>query len=158
MIQESGQIENPIVKQEEPIVKQEISIDSGPESEYNQCDFCSKKYKQKSALNKHIKEVHTEDGKQYKCETCGKAFAYKHKLNLHIKTVHDGLTYDCDLCDKKCLSYVGLRTHKATYHPTEDTKVYYCESCSYQSSNSSNFWRHVRTKNHLAMNTMHTKY
>ena len=117
-------------------------------SEYHQCEHCDKSYKQKNALTKHVKEVHLEI-KQFQCEQCDKAFSFKYKLNQHVKTVHDGVTYDCDSCDKVCLSYVGLRTHKATYHPTENTKVYHCESCSYQSTNSSNFWRHLRSKNHI---------
>ena len=116
--------------------------------EYHKCDHCDKSYKQRNALAKHVKEVHLEN-KQFQCEQCDKAFSFKYKLNQHVKTVHDGVTYDCDSCDKVCLSYVGLRTHKATYHPTENTKVYHCESCSYQSTNSSNFWRHLRSKNHL---------
>ena len=54
-----------------------------------------------------------------RCSFCGKVFRGHSRRNdtkRHIETHIEGLSYDCQLCDKTLRSYNALRNHKSKYH------------------------------------------
>ena len=52
--------------------------------EENHCNICSKVYKQKYNLLRHIKASH-QDVKEHKCDLCSKRFSRKQHRDLHYK-------------------------------------------------------------------------
>lgn len=49
------------------------------------CEFCSKSFKHRSSLYRHL---NTHKNELFKCNQCPKIFATRHYLNLHIRNVH----------------------------------------------------------------------
>jgi DNA-directed RNA polymerase subunit RPC12/RpoP len=54
------------------------------------CTRCDRKYKNKYALNKHLKFECGVD-RQFRCEECGRRFSMKHHLKNHLLLVHKKL-------------------------------------------------------------------
>ena len=87
------------------------------------CQICKKNFKEKYALNKHIKRVHIQK-KQSKCKNCGKSF-YQNYLKLHISTVHEGARkFECKHCNTKFSQKASL-----TFHIKNSITKSECEIC-----------------------------
>ena len=59
---------------------------------------CGKAFSKKSALKRHIKDVH--EGTKYKCDICDKDFSQDSAVSLHIRNVHkikSGKAYSEDM-------------------------------------------------------------
>ena len=73
------------------------------------CEECDKVFDVKKNLNRHVREVHTDE-KKHQCKYCHKQFARKQNYELHSKTCH--LTVGCGLPSIKqsCIKpkHVGL--------------------------------------------------
>ena len=106
------------------------------------CDLCDKEYSHKHTLKSHKQSVH--EGVTFKCDQCDKEFTRKNHLKEHIRDFHSGMKYKCDQCDKELFSLKGMALHKASNHPDETTKVYYCDSCPFTSLNQTSFRKHVK--------------
>ena len=63
--------------------------------------------------NKH--DVTTKTISDHKCTTWNKTFNWRNGLNVHIKTVHQGVTFDCMLCNGKFSQFLC----KFKYSPTK---------------------------------------
>ncbi|KAI8431633.1 hypothetical protein MSG28_016112 [Choristoneura fumiferana] len=83
-----------------------------------------------SHLNKEIteKKPQSDSQKIFSCNTCKKGFAHKKVLIRHIKTHTDEKPYMCEICDKPCKTFTGLKQHAAS-HKT-DKKEYSCDVCN----------------------------
>ena len=81
----------------------------------NQCDFLAN---HPSSLNIHIKNRH-EENVTSKCDQCEKEYTgYDglQKLQRHKDAIHNGIRYNCDLCDHVSMYSHGLSKHKQTKH------------------------------------------
>ena len=68
------------------------------DTEPHTCDKCGSKFKQRSHLYRHVKEVHCmldlnldyvkQDSIEFKCAQCNKSFWRKSDLRRHVDTVH----------------------------------------------------------------------
>ena len=58
-----------------------------------------------------------DDGR-YQCIICGKVSVNRKRSDMrkHIEIHIDGLSYTCDICQKKFKSKNSLSTHKSTVH------------------------------------------
>ena len=108
------------------------------------CQYCEHTSGYKQALQKHIKNVHSNFTN--KCVECGNMFSTKYTLQKHMNTVHMKLKpYKCQYCD-----YTSGKGNNVTLHENAvHLKIRYkCEHC--ESSYSQKCWlkNHVK-KNHL---------
>ena len=79
------------------------------------CDICSKKFKGKSYLLRHISEVHGGE-KKNKCNFCDKNFTQSGSLKTHIQRTHEKLEkFKCAICAKNYSSKNAFNTHKCEY-------------------------------------------
>ena len=75
---------------------------------FSNCDICDKKYfKDKSALGKHVKDVH-RTGNRLESQT-------EDKNSNASKLTFDGV-HKCDTCDKTFKSFHGLKLHNRAEH------------------------------------------
>ncbi|XP_054737642.1 transcription factor grauzone-like [Anastrepha obliqua] len=82
-----------------------------------QCDICGRESKNKSALSKHKRRVHSNI--VFTCEECKKTFTRAIYLREHM-TQHTGeILYKCPFCTRTFNSNANLHSHKKKMHPIE---------------------------------------
>ena len=64
----------------------------------HECSICSKGFKNKSTLTRHVK-THTEEG-AFKCEQCPKSYRDPNSLTVHIRTHTGEKPFKCEQCPK----------------------------------------------------------
>lgn len=89
------------------------------------CAFCSKTFRSKVGIKRHLKEAHdgvvasaNDNTIDHACPDCGKKFASQIKLNRHSKRCRKTCTEVsiCDVCGKTLTNPQALRRHKNTSH------------------------------------------
>jgi len=74
------------------------------------CEYCSKKFENGDALEKHVEIAHLE-----KCQQCDEEFYSEESLRSHVVDVHESEV--CDICDIKFLiSDKMMDEHKDKVH------------------------------------------
>ena len=90
-------------------------------------------------------------GEKFTCPHCNKYFTAKGNLKKHIRGQHDGITYDCDICEYKGKQSTNLKYHKKVRHGVVDpsckisTGTAKCDSCEKTFSDKSNLRRHMKS-------------
>ena len=109
------------------------------------CDFCGKSFSYKSALEKHVNSIHSNDPNKHKCDSCGKSFTQARTIRIHFKMVHEGQkNHKCDSCSKYFSTPQSLRNHiKAIHDGTKDQK---CSSCGKSFTQAGYLKKHIYSK------------
>ena len=88
-------------------------------------------------MQQHISSFH-EGNKPFQCEICqDMRWATRGGLVEHMASVHEGKTYDCELCDATFKSKGGLRGHHSTVHDT--TNAFRSGSCHFDRASNDEF-------------------
>jgi len=90
------------------------------------CTICSKTYKHKNGLDRHVKQ-HSKW--QFTCELCKNDFFTRVNLSGHVKSVHSDREYKfkCQYCEQIFTSRAQLWVHMPV-HTKE--KPYSCTKCT----------------------------
>jgi len=120
-----------------------------------ECDYCNKKYKKSSNLEKHMnihtKEIiykcdlceyttfsnsiyqhkeHHHSDKIYKCFECGIKFRTSSNFKEHVNIIHKKKKpFNCDQCASSFFRKGGLKAHIEFVH--EKKKPFKCNQCDY---------------------------
>ena len=87
------------------------------------CTICAHKASSQGNLSKHIKAQH-EHRDKYRCESCNK----EEHLRGHIKSAHEGIRYNCNICQYRATMKGDLTRHKESIH---FKKRFPCQLCNY---------------------------
>ena len=92
-----------------------------------ECPQCSRPFKDKYGLEKHVKFFHSDETPHH-CADCSKTFKQVGHLNVHIKFVHQKLRpFPCSYCTKPFVSKYKLEEHIKVVH--EKLKPHQCQDC-----------------------------
>ena len=93
------------------------------------CEICGKEFKYEKTFLTH-RRSHDKEEKTYYCETCGKVFTNKGSFRIHRENHENqanGITFDCDKCDKSFFLKWKLKYHIKAVH--EGIKNHQCDIC-----------------------------
>ena len=108
------------------------------------CKICTKVFKWKETLRRHMDSSHNEEGKtSFKCNICQKVFAHHATLFVHTKSQHNEEKASCDQCDKKFQNSSSLSCHKKRIH---EGKTFPCDACPYKLSTGQSLEKHTKRK------------
>ena len=93
-----------------------IVISFGQQKQHN-CSICSKVFKRKDLLNKHL-VTHDKSKEKFSCEECGKLYGRRDNLLEHRKHHHPNFekNHICPLCGKQFSNKFNLKTHQSSVH------------------------------------------
>ena len=67
--------------------------------------------------------------KRHKCDTCGKLFTQRRTLKKHKLNKHEGVFWDCNICNFKAAHPNTLTEHKKYLHGVNIKKKHKCSEC-----------------------------
>ncbi|XP_005107343.1 uncharacterized protein LOC101845423 [Aplysia californica] len=139
--QKLKQVQQKIIEEtDEKPDKQEVKSDGD-----HVCSICSRKFRSKNLLNRHLRtSTHTYDKsgkKEHRCEICDKTFRYPSLLALHRVQHEEKKPHQCELCDKSFARDTYLRMHMLS-HTGE--RLYKCTECDKTFNDSTRFKDHKR--------------
>lgn len=104
-------------------------ISSVPRLELFFCDLCTHNCSTKTAMERHMKQIHLKNSTSFQCATCFKSFAKKIILQNHEK-IHmtHRPTFDCKVCGKVLSSQTSVSNHMQWFH--KEKREFKCTSCS----------------------------
>ncbi|XP_046802981.1 zinc finger protein 91-like [Lucilia cuprina] len=91
------------------------------------CEICGRCSTNSRNLTKHIRELHTEEGKlrPFECNVCHKSFINKTVLRIHMETHETNLTHMCRECGKGFPSEQRRNLHEKSVHNADRI----CDQC-----------------------------
>uniref|UniRef100_A0A8C5PAB5 Zinc finger protein 407 n=1 Tax=Leptobrachium leishanense TaxID=445787 RepID=A0A8C5PAB5_9ANUR len=105
------------------------------------CTLCDRSFRERWALNNHMK-LHTGE-KPFKCTwpTCHYSFLTASAMKDHYRTHTGEKSFLCDLC-----GFAGGTRHALTKHRRQHTgeKPFKCDECEFASTTQSHLTRHKR--------------
>ncbi|PSN54481.1 hypothetical protein C0J52_05554 [Blattella germanica] len=110
------------------------------------CKLCNEELIDRLHLKQHLEDQHTGP---LHCSFCDMEFTNKRAFKEHELTHPERAIHQCDICHKRFLTHLRLRTHLENIHndskdgDTED-KIYKCHICSKILTTYHNLKRHVR--------------
>ena len=116
-----------------------------PDIKNPSCAQCTKHFKRKESLEKHIKEAHSgQNVEKIVCDNCGKSFSSQRTLKRHLEQVHSPFykTFSCDQCEKHFKRKGDLHRHQRERHSKGE--VYSCPVCKKVFGRKSTLLRHSR--------------
>lgn len=114
------------------------------------CEYCSKKWKQKTALIRHIRTEHltkeNADG-TFACLRCDFVSASKPDVLRHQKMHAKDEDYECEICKFLCHTSKSLRTHFLRQHSVGRCAggLYVCYVCGKRKLRAKNIEKHFAT-------------
>ncbi|KAK2164705.1 hypothetical protein LSH36_60g06032 [Paralvinella palmiformis] len=107
------------------------------------CDECDERFTFKKDLQRHVWK---HSGlKPFKCEHCDFTTRFKETMTSHMRK-HTGEKLGCDHegCNFTTIHPSSLRIHKSVKHPSNESKVYQCDMCPYNTLNHGTLTEHKK--------------
>jgi KRAB domain-containing zinc finger protein len=134
--------------------KANLEIHMKSKDEPTICEHCDFKSCTKLGFSNHMKKVHGIKPKlihdaeitNRNCNKCGKQFSHIRSLEIHMAT-KDELT-NCDLCDFKSCTKIGMSTHKRNNHGIKlkmnIARIFNCIKCDQKFYSKANLEFHEK--------------
>jgi KRAB domain-containing zinc finger protein len=88
------------------------------------CNICGEK-RNKFTMHQHYEVKHLNKPK-YECDLCARIFKYKTALEIHIKRIHSKGEFSCYLCNQKYKKINGLLDHDKIHIGVRQWKCFKC--------------------------------
>ena len=108
------------------------------------CDNCHLELKDKTDLDRHIKNVHARNP-EHKCTKCEQVFVSKEEQRQHTITLHADKVFNCQICSKPYTSMTLLRRHDWRSHREVD-----CNMCGDKIKSRSDIKKHREIKHQIS--------
>ncbi|XP_065904055.1 oocyte zinc finger protein XlCOF6-like [Dysidea avara] len=118
----------------------ESDVEAPTEERPHQCQYCSKSFKTKFNMKRHLL-IHTGE-KPHQCQHCTKSFADSSTLRQHLSTHSEEKPYQCHHCSKQFADSRYLQRH-LWVHTREKSRQ--CQHCSESFADSDSLQHHLRT-------------
>jgi hypothetical protein len=111
--------------------------------QWENCESCSKDFKQRSKLSRHL--LGHAGYRPYACswDGCTKTFATNQAKDNHERTHTGDRPYVCNRCGYTTTTHTQLQTHISALHLNQ--KPHKCRFCDFTCADSSNLSKHERT-------------
>ena len=73
---------------------------------------------------------------------CGVKLRTKVILKLHVRSIHEGIKYDCNVCDKSFTQRPHLKKHKITVHLSSENLP--CKICDFKGKTQEHLNKHIK--------------
>ena len=114
----------------------------------HECEFCQKRFSEKSKLQKHIEAVHSKE-KHHEWEFCQGRFSHKYSLQKHMMAIHlKEKLHECVICQEIFSKKAHLHGHIKAIHLKE--KPHECKFFQKKKS-PSNLQKHTKAVHSLAI-------
>lgn len=117
--------------------KQNDDEDKLSENDQRECPVCSKRFRVRRSLVRHIKNVH-KNKEANQCHVCRKEVE---DVKEHYKTLHSYLQYPCLICHRRFRSKLILNRHVEFNHAVENQLI--CDFCGKNFTSKIAISRHV---------------
>ena len=107
------------------------------------CSYCGHLYKQKSALNEHMRIKHEKTAKMVTCNICNKEFHRVGHLHDHMNTHYKRTPYKCQKCKRVYHSAASLKRHTKDCSETVTLK---CQICTRTFSSANTLADHIKSE------------
>ncbi|CAH0389175.1 unnamed protein product [Bemisia tabaci] len=106
------------------------------------CNLCPAQYKENSKLRRHIRNIHDIRRVPFSCKQCSASFSEQAKLRSHVLQAHTiRLSYTCDHCSKCFRIKSDLSKHIISHM---DVRPFVCKLCPAQFKRNYTLLRHIR--------------
>ncbi|XP_063705720.1 oocyte zinc finger protein XlCOF6-like [Culicoides brevitarsis] len=135
-------------------IKQHMVVDHSADAAY-QCEVCGKKNVAKSLHELHIRTHLDTRDRPFACLQCTKCFKSKAELQRHVYGVHvpaeEKPSFECDECSFVTSKQEFLIKHQVNQHVPDCQKPFQCEICSKGFITDKEFDRHTKTHTNRKM-------
>lgn len=110
-------------------------FEDGGDAENIQCNLCAMRFKNRTAHQKHVVQVH----KKFSCKMCSFSHRNEDYVLLHMN-VHEGKSENqCRFCNKEFTTKISTIRHMEVHM---DTKKYQCDKCGLCFSQTTVLYNH----------------
>lgn len=102
------------------------------------CSLCTRSYKTKYILTKHMKE-HNEQTVKYRCDICGKEYFIKYEYEIHIHRYPPSAVLNCPKCPNRYHKQRDYNLHLIKDHDP----IYKCFACKQYFDNAKELKEHA---------------
>ena len=106
-----------------------------------ECDSCERTFSTNYQLRLHVEKVHLKISK-HKCNQCNKEMHSPSQLQIHIKSKHEGMKFECHLCNTLFSQMNYINRHMKIVHQ-ETSKDYKCDICFLEYKNKGSLTLHI---------------
>ena len=112
----------------------------------NECPLCGKEFLWINEKKRHIREVHSKEGR-VKCPECDKSFTRQGELDRHHGQAHasNAHAFECNICEKSFNRKDNLNRHISQVHNEERFE---CDECPAQFTQKSKMGKHMEKGEH----------
>jgi len=112
---------------------------------YSECNY---KSKYKSAVKKHVRNIHMGDvGRKFPCEHCKYVAKSLQAVKGHMAAIHENIEHLCPECDFRSKWKQGLDSHiKVVHQGIDPAKLKCCPHCEYKTHRKNRLDAHINGK------------
>ena len=133
-------VSNDHIVENDPIIENDPIGTKAEDATRFICSVCNTSLKTKSALNRHLKTIHSEE-RPHSCPKCPYQSKTTSDIARHLRQVHNPeKPFSCKQCGFRCKTKFALAQHTLIH---SEEKPFKCPKCAYRSKRQDCVKRHI---------------